>query len=166
MFFINGVSKYEICRINHKEQRIQIGKADSTAERYTDNSVLYGKENKYQVVGLLRNGGKIYSEIKAIKAGDVSKDKSNTGVHIDELNCDKMTGYEFERFCAELLKVNGFVDVKITKGSGDQGIDIIARKDDIKYGIQCKCYDSDIGNKSVQEAFPEKCFTDVMSELF
>lgn len=34
----------------------------------------------------------------------------------------------------------------------------MAYKDGIKYGIQCKCYSSDIGNKAVQEAFAGRTF--------
>ncbi len=71
---------------------------------------------------------------------------------------DMMEGHEFEYFCANLLKKNGYVNVNVTQGSGDQGIDIIAYKDGIKYGIQCKCYSSDIGNKAVQEVFAGKSF--------
>lgn len=64
---------------------------------------------------------------------------------------DNMNGNEFEVFCAKVLRCNGFNNVTITQGSGDQGIDIIAYKDSIKYGVQCKCYSSDVGNKAVQE---------------
>lgn len=73
---------------------------------------------------------------------------------------DYMEGHDFEYFCAELLKKNGFNDVLVTSGSRDQGIDIIAHKDGVKYGIQCKCYSSDIGNKAVQEAFSGAKFYD------
>ncbi len=76
----------------------------------------------------------------------------------DAVLYDNMEGHDFEYFCADLLKKNGFSNVKVTKGSGDQGIDILAAKDGIKYGIQCKCYSSDIGNKAVQEAFSGKTF--------
>lgn len=77
----------------------------------------------------------------------------------NEKNCfDNMEGHEFEHFCAELLEKNGFADVSVTKGSGDQGVDIIAYRDDVKYGIQCKCYTQDIGNKAVQEVFAGKTF--------
>ena len=69
-----------------------------------------------------------------------------------------MDGQEFEYFCAELLRANGYDDVEVTPGSGDQGIDVIAYKDGIKFGIQCKCYSSDIGNKAVQEAYSGKEF--------
>lgn len=71
---------------------------------------------------------------------------------------DAMDGHTFEFFCHNLLIKNGFENVTVTKGSGDQGIDIIAFKGGIKYGIQCKCYTSDIGNKAVQEAFSGKTF--------
>lgn len=71
---------------------------------------------------------------------------------------DYMEGHDFEHFCAELLKKNGFANVEVTQGSGDQGIDVLAIKDGIKYGIQCKCYSSDIGNKAVQEVFSGKTF--------
>ena len=74
------------------------------------------------------------------------------------INFDAMDGHEFEFFCANILKQNGFENVSVTSGSGDQGVDIIAYKDDIKYGIQCKCYHSDIGNKAVQEVFSGKAF--------
>ena len=68
-------------------------------------------------------------------------------------NIDKMTGYEFEEFCCEILKYNGFENVQQTKLSGDNGIDILAEKAEIKYGIQCKCYSSKLGNKPVQEVY-------------
>lgn len=73
-------------------------------------------------------------------------------------NFDSMSGIEFELFCKNILQVNGFQNLRTTKGSGDQGIDLLAEKDDIQYGIQCKCYSSYIGNKAVQEAFAGKAF--------
>ena len=78
--------------------------------------------------------------------------------HTNSIDVDTMEGHEFEGFCAVLLRKNGFENVSVTRGSGDQGIDIIASKDGIKYGIQCKCYTADIGNKAVQEALAGKTF--------
>ena len=69
---------------------------------------------------------------------------------------DEMEGLEFEHFCAELLKRNGFCDVEVTKGSGDYGIDIFAEKDGVSYGIQCKCYQEAVGVKAVQETYAGK----------
>lgn len=64
---------------------------------------------------------------------------------------DAMEGHRFEYWCAEVLRKNGFWNVEVTRGSGDQGVDVFAEKDGIKYAIQCKCYTSDLGNKPVQE---------------
>lgn len=64
---------------------------------------------------------------------------------------DNMEGHEFEHWCAALLRKIGFVNVVVTQGSGDQGVDVLAEKDGIRYAIQCKCYSKDLGNKPVQE---------------
>lgn len=64
---------------------------------------------------------------------------------------DYMDGHAFEYWCAELLKKRGFQNVEVTQGSNDQGVDVFAVKDGIKYAIQCKCYTNDLGNKPVQE---------------
>lgn len=71
---------------------------------------------------------------------------------------DNMSGLEFENFCADILKKNHFVNVSVTQGSGDYGIDILAEKDDITYAIQCKCYSSPVGNSAVQQANTGKAF--------
>ena len=64
---------------------------------------------------------------------------------------DFMEGHQFEHWCADLLQRIGFANVDVTQGSGDQGVDVLAEKDGIKYAIQCKCYSSDLGNKPIQE---------------
>lgn len=71
---------------------------------------------------------------------------------------DSLDGHEFEQWCADLLKKQGFADVEVTKGSGDQGVDVIAVKDGVRYAIQCKCYSSDLGNSPVQEVTAGKQF--------
>lgn len=69
---------------------------------------------------------------------------------------DNMSGHEFEHFCADILKKSNFINVEVTQGSGDHGIDILAEKDDVTYAIQCKCYSKDIGNAAVQQAYTGK----------
>ena len=69
-----------------------------------------------------------------------------------------MEGHDFEYYCADLLKKDGYCNVEVTQGSGDQGIDILAEKNGIKFGIQCKCYSGNIGNSAVQQAFAGKTF--------
>nr|WP_230678547.1 restriction endonuclease [Lacticaseibacillus zhaodongensis] len=66
---------------------------------------------------------------------------------------DEMDGFEFERFCAYLLRRNGYRHVSVTQESGDQGVDVIATKNKKKYGIQCKRYNGFVGNHAVQEVW-------------
>ena len=75
---------------------------------------------------------------------------------------EDMEGHEFEYFCADLLKQKGFVDVEVTKGSGDYGVDILAEKDGITYAIQCKRYTAPVGVKAVQEAYAGRDYYDRM----
>ena len=75
---------------------------------------------------------------------------------------DDMSGEEFEDFCARLLVRAGFKEVETTPGSHDYGIDILALRDGITYGIQCKCYSDTVGIKAVQEAYAGKDYYDCM----
>lgn len=68
-------------------------------------------------------------------------------------NFDDLNGWEFESFCAKVLGENGYKNVQVTRGSGDQGVDILAERDGIKYAVQCKNYSQPVGNKAVQEIY-------------
>lgn len=74
----------------------------------------------------------------------------------DYCDFDALSGLEFEKYCAELLSLNGFQNVNLTKSSGDHGIDILAEKHGITYAIQCKCYSNTVGNAAVQQALSGK----------
>ena len=71
---------------------------------------------------------------------------------------DRLSGLEFEGYVAGLLKRNRFTNVVVTRASGDQGVDIIATKDFIKYAFQCKHYSSKLDNTPVQEVYAGKSF--------
>ena len=79
-----------------------------------------------------------------------------------ELPIDEMEGHDFEYYCADLLKANGFLEVEVTKGSGDFGADILAERDGVTYAVQCKCYDKPIGVKAVQEVYAGRDYYDRM----
>lgn len=64
---------------------------------------------------------------------------------------DVMEGHQFEYACADILRANGFKNVRVTRGSGDFGVDIIAYKNGIKYAVQCKRYSNKLSNKPIQE---------------
>ena len=75
---------------------------------------------------------------------------------------DTLEGHEFEYYCANLLRKKGFIEVEVTKGSGDYGADILAEKDGVTYAIQCKCYTAPIGVKAIQEAYAGRDYYDRM----
>ncbi|MCD7848135.1 MAG: restriction endonuclease [Oscillospiraceae bacterium] len=83
----------------------------------------------------------------------VTRRKSPMGT-IDQV--DNMDGHDFEYWCATLLRKTGYSNVVVTRGSGDQGVDITAYKDGIKYAFQCKRYSSKLSNKPVQEVYAGK----------
>lgn len=64
---------------------------------------------------------------------------------------DKMNGIEFEEYIQFLLEKLEYKKVRTTKRYGDQGIDLIAKKEDTTIGIQCKRWNKKVGNKAVQE---------------
>jgi hypothetical protein len=63
--------------------------------------------------------------------------------------------YEYEEFIAESLRNLGW-DATATSGSGDQGADVIARKEGYTLVVQCKLYSQPVGNKAVQEVHAAK----------
>ncbi len=68
------------------------------------------------------------------------------------------SGSDYEKWCALWLQKHGYKNVRMTKASRDQGIDILCEKNNYRYGIQCKYYSSPVGNFSVQEAYTGAAF--------
>lgn len=98
---------------------------------------------------LLCLAGVVYLITRIVRSKSVAK------AMITE-NYDSMSGEDFEEFCSDILRGNGFTDVEVTKATGDHGIDVLAKKDGTKYAIQCKRYSKPVGNKAVQEAYSGK----------
>lgn len=69
----------------------------------------------------------------------------------------RMTPSEFEAYCAEELRRVGW-QAYVTRGSRDQGIDVVASKNGTKLILQCKLYTAPVGNKAVQEAYAGKAY--------
>lgn len=64
---------------------------------------------------------------------------------------DQMDGVQFEHFIASMLQRLGYGSVDLTCGSHDQGVDVLAEREGVRFAIQCKNYDSNLGNSAVQE---------------
>jgi len=85
--------------------------------------------------------GLVISELEAKPASSATFDPTRVPIN----------GHEFEDWVADNLTRFGWSCSK-TPGGGDQGIDVIAVKDGLRMGIQCKLYSQAVGNKAVQEA--------------
>jgi len=70
---------------------------------------------------------------------------------------EKMTPTEFELFCAEQLRASGW-DARLTRTTGDQGVDVIAEKTGLRVVLQCKLYSGSVGNSAVQEVVAGKAY--------
>ena len=70
----------------------------------------------------------------------------------------KMTGLEFEHYCAKWLMQTGkYVRAETTKASGDFGGDVIAYdRKGRKWVFQCKLYKKKVPNGAVQEVVAAK----------
>lgn len=65
---------------------------------------------------------------------------------------EQMNPYDYELMCSDIIKKQGW-ESSVTKGSGDQGVDVVAEKNDIKLVMQCKRFNQPVGNFAVQEIF-------------
>ena len=93
--------------------------------------------------------GTIVDDIVVVKQQEVEREMEFS---------DEMDPHHYEQFCALLARKCGWNAIT-TSGSGDQGADIIARKDGRSVVIQCKKYSKPVGNKAVQEVIAAREFT-------
>lgn len=75
---------------------------------------------------------------------------------------DELDGHDFEFFCADLLRAQGFIDVEVTRGSGDFGVDILAEKDGVTYAVQCKRYNGPVGVEAVLRTYGGQAYYERM----
>lgn len=100
-----------------------------------------------------------------IQTNNILKQKSHLDIEIKNrekffiehelILIDTLSGLEFEAYFTKILMKLGY-NAQITKASGDDGGDIIATKENIKFVFQCKNYSNAVGNKAVQEVYTAK----------
>ena len=77
--------------------------------------------------------------------------QDSTIEHLTIIDIDLMSGIQFEEFLCQYFNKQGY-DCSTTKATGDQGIDLIAKKGELTIAIQAKCYSGTVGNHAVMEA--------------
>lgn len=72
------------------------------------------------------------------------------------IDIDVMDGLAFEKYLAEILRSRGFTNVLVTVAQGDFGADIIGTKDGIKYAIQAKRWQWQVGVEAIYQCLGGK----------
>jgi len=81
---------------------------------------------------------------------NLAKDNKNkTRPSLTEVN-NETDGIDFEHICTDILSSVGW-DSKVSKASGDNGVDIVAKKNIFIVAIQCKRYSGKVGVAAVRE---------------
>jgi len=84
------------------------------------------------------------SSFKNFHTKELSRPKASVDV-------SEMRGVDFESHLMSLLREKGFTNIRGTPTTGDQGADLLAKKDGKNIVIQAKRYTGSVGNKAVQE---------------
>lgn len=71
-------------------------------------------------------------------------------IHSSQTSAESMSWDEFEYFVADWLKDRGYTDVQLTEHY-DLGVDIVARKDGVTWGVQVKHYNGLVGINAVRQ---------------
>ncbi len=120
---------------------------------YFRDYVVAPRLNDEEIQALVQFGlGKIFTEL-------VEEPARQECARIEaDLNYNEaMSPIDYEYFCANRLEAAGW-QCQVTKSSGDQGVDVIGKKNNKVLVVQCKKYGSPVGNNAVQEVIAAKNF--------
>jgi hypothetical protein len=116
---------------------------------------------KRELTSLISQRGRVEAEVSRAQERFDERYLNYQGilkVFQSRINCLRSTdwralqGIPFENFLVEVFREWGYL-VETTKTSGDQGVDLIVSKEDVRIAIQAKGYvSSTVGNSAVQEA--------------
>lgn len=76
---------------------------------------------------------------------------SNLTSNADLSRLDSLEGIAFEHVVADLLTSRGY-KTEVTQASNDYGIDVIALKDNVRFGVQVKRYTGSVSRSAISDA--------------
>lgn len=120
-----------------------------TINQFLESST-YSNDIKKLLENYCNTTGKVYTKKSYTRA------RSNKAIDISTLD-----GTSFELVIKRLLEAQGFLDVINTGGSGDLGVDLLAKKYDENgysklYLFQCKRWASNVGSEPMQRLVAER----------
>lgn len=136
------VSLISLLRSNNQTNRTSYKQAATDHKSYVqDSSYTHGSRRKLVAT---------YKHKYPKKVGQADSTLLTFSQAVDEIS-----GRDFEKYVERLLKERGFNTI-LTPGSGDFGVDIIARKDDEKIAVQVKRYKTNVSRRAVSDAVAGK----------
>jgi HJR/Mrr/RecB family endonuclease len=82
---------------------------------------------------------------RRLEANEALKERAQYQAH-ELAKVDAMTGPEFEKYCAVLLRARGYRNISVIGGTGDGGADILATAPDgTNVAVQCKRWKISVG---------------------
>lgn len=122
-----------------------------------DNSSWNKKKDYFIKQVIAERSGEIINNKNYLKIAKAIDSFTKYYENSSSVDSENLTGHQYEQYIANKLNKLGW-QTKVTKGSGDNGVDIIAYKYEVRVAIQCKKYSSNVSNKAVQEIFSGKNF--------
>lgn len=107
-------------------------------------------EKELEIVEAENKEAEMLSETERLEASlfdDDYEEDEDDEIEYDDV--ENMTGYEFEEFIGGLFEGWGY-SVDVTAKTGDQGADIVVKKDGKSTAIQTKRYKGKVGNSAIQ----------------
>ncbi len=111
----------------------------------------FESEGRGYILHIAQDMQKIRYDLCKILINDILETMNNIAERKTIKHTKVIKPLEYEKEIATRLKKLGF-NAHATKGSGDQGADVLADKNGVSFAIQCKMYSNPVGNKAVQEA--------------
>jgi len=138
-----------------QRKRLMLVRVDDYGNTFTD---AWDREKEYFLANVIAPDGSAASwkqehlafTMDAIEVGAQKPQDATAAVDVAT-----MDPYVYEHYCAALLKEAGW-ETRVTQASGDQGIDVIASKDNKVLVVQAKRYANSVGNAAVQQIFAGK----------
>jgi HJR/Mrr/RecB family endonuclease len=115
-------------------------------------------EDLFDKFGLSYSGEEVTKLLnQCIEDAELDDFEENLGTkqHKQIGDFDSLNGHQFEDYLKELFSALEYQVIR-TKLSGDQGADLIIKKDEQKTVVQAKKYSGDVTNKAIQEVVASK----------
>lgn len=113
-------------------------------------------DKRHTVDGKFLTQMRVNTELEKLRLRIEKEDLQTASIGFDPSSIPS-DGLEFEHWVARSLIQFGW-KATVSKGSGDQGVDVVAELDGLSVGIQCKLYSGSVGNKAVQEVLSGVAF--------